>query len=157
MPTTTHDDTTTTRPVPAGLLRRLAAVTYDALLLIALFVIPTSAVMALRGGEPVPPGSHLLQALLVATTGLFFIGFWTHGGQTLGMRAWRLRIEDDNGNALTLRPALVRFIAAIPSIAVFGLGILWLLFDPCKQTLPDRIAGTRVVVTTKRKKNRKID
>jgi len=152
MSTTTHVGLSSARPVPAGLLRRLAAVTYDALLLIALFVIPTSALMALRGGESVPPGSHLLQALLVVTTGLFFIGFWTHGGQTLGMRAWRLRIEDSNGNELTLRPALVRFIAAIPSIAVFGLGILWLLFDPCKQTLPDRVAGTRVVVTTKRKK-----
>ncbi len=133
----------------AGLLRRLAAATYDALLVVALFVVPTFAAMLLRGGEPVPPGSTLYQALLLATAGAFFIGFWTRGGQTLGMRAWRLRIEGDAGDPLTLRQGLVRFLMAIPSIAVFGLGILWILVDPHKQTLPDRIAGTRVVVIAK--------
>ena len=133
----------------AGLLRRLAAATYDALLVIALFVIPTFAAMLLRGGESVPPGSFLYQALLLATAGTFFIGFWIRGGQTLGMRAWRLRIEDDAGKSLTLQRGLLRFLVAIPSIAFFGLGILWLLVDPNKQTLPDRIAGTRVIVVTK--------
>ena len=150
--TKTRDEPPATIPVHAGLLRRLAAATYDALLVIALFVIPTSAAMALRGGEPVPPGSALFQALLITTAGAFFIGFWMYGGQTLGMRAWRLRIEDSNGRNLTLRRGLLRFIMAIPSIAVFGLGIFWLLFDPCKQTLPDRIAGTRVIVLPKARK-----
>jgi len=149
---TTRDESPVTNTAHAGLLRRLAAATYDALLIFALFVIPTSAVMALRGGEPVPPGSALFQALLITTAGIFFIGFWTHGGQTLGMRAWRLRIEDRTGNVLTLRRGLVRFIAAIPAITVFGFGILWLLFDPDKQTLPDRLAGTRVVVIPKARK-----
>jgi len=147
-----RDEPPATNPVHAGLLRRLAAATYDTLLVVALFVIPTSAAMALRGGEPVPPGSALFQALLITTAGTFFIGFWTHGGQTLGMRAWRLRVEDCTGNALTLRRGLVRFIVAIPSIAVFGLGIFWLLFDPHNRTLPDRIAGTRVVLVPKARK-----
>jgi len=133
----------------AGLLRRLAAAIYDALLIVALFVVPTTAAMLFRGGEPVPPGSHLYQALLLATAGIFFIGFWMHGGQTLGMRAWRLRVEDMTGKSLTLRRGLLRFIVAIPSIAIFGLGILWLLVDPHKQTLPDRIAGTRVIVVAR--------
>ncbi len=149
-----RDLPTRIQPVHAGLLRRLAAAAYDSLLVIAVFVIPTSAVMALRGGEPVPPGSLLFQALLVATAGAFFTGFWAHGGQTIGMRAWQLQIEDCNGNAVTLRCALVRFIVAIPSIAMFGLGILWLLFDPHKQTLPDRIAKTRIVITPKIRKKK---
>jgi uncharacterized RDD family membrane protein YckC len=149
---TTPDESSVTNPVHAGLLRRLAAATYDALLVFALFVIPASAVMALRGGEPVPPGSALFQILLITTAGIFFIGFWIHGGQTLGMRAWRLRVEDCTGNVLTLRRGLVRFITAIPAIAVFGLGIFWLLFDPDKQTLPDRLAGTRVIVIPKTRK-----
>jgi len=66
-----RDLPTRIQPVHAGLLRRLAAAAYDSLLVIAVFVIPTSAVMALRGGEPVPPGSLLFQALLVATAGAF--------------------------------------------------------------------------------------
>ncbi len=136
-------------PISAGLLRRLAAATYDTLLIVALLVIPTSVVMVFRGGEPVPPGSILLQILLLATVGTFFVGFWIRGGQTLGMRAWRLRVEDSDGRSLTLRRGLIRFFVAIPSVAVFGLGILWLLIDPQRRTLPDRLAGTRVVVVPK--------
>lgn len=149
----TSDEPRTRPPVPAGLLRRIAAAAYDGLLIIALFVIPTAGVMALRGGEPVPPGSILFQALLIATAGLFFIGFWTHGGQTLGMRAWRLRIEDDAGNPVTIGRGTIRFIVAIPAIGLFGLGILWLLIDPKHQTLPDRIAGTHVLTVAQKKKN----
>jgi uncharacterized RDD family membrane protein YckC len=146
---TTRDEPPEPTPVNAGLLRRLAAATYDMLLVIALFVIPTLTVMALRDGKPIPPGSSLFQALLIITAGLFFIGFWVHGGQTLGMRAWRLRIENSAGYPLNLRTGLIRYLTAIPSIAIFGLGILWLLFDPDKCTLPDRIAGTRVIVLPK--------
>lgn len=149
---TPPDESPTANPQHAGLLRRLAAVTYDTLLIVALLVIPTSVVMALRGGEPVPPGNILLQILLLTTAGVFFVGFWIRGGQTLGMRAWRLRVEDNAGNKLTLRHALIRFFAAIPSVAVFGLGIFWLLVDPQRRTLPDRLAGTRVVVVPKPEK-----
>ena len=133
----------------AGLLRRLAAMSYDSLLVIALFVIPTSILMALRGGNPVPPGSILFQALLVVTAGIFFVGFWAVGGQTLGMRAWRIRVVNRDGRKISIRQSLTRFIATIPSVALFGIGIFWLLLDPQKGTWPDRVAGTRVVVVPK--------
>jgi uncharacterized RDD family membrane protein YckC len=138
---------------PAGLLRRVAAMTYDSMLVIALFVIPTSIVMALRGGEPIPPGSILFQALLIVAAGVFFVGFWTTGGQTLGMRAWRIRVVNRAGQTITFRQSLIRFITAIPSVSLFGIGIFWLFLDPQKRTLPDRIAGTRVIVLPKTRKN----
>ena len=125
---------------------------YDGLLVIALLVVPTLAVMALRGGEPIPPGSALFQLLLVVTAGTFFAWFWTHGGQTLGMRSWRLRVERQSGDALTLTVALIRYLVGIVSIAAFGLGLLWILIDPDKLAWHDRAAGTRVVVLPKEKK-----
>jgi uncharacterized RDD family membrane protein YckC len=133
----------------AGLLRRAAAMAYDSMLLIALFVIPTSIVMTLRGGEPIPPGSILFQALLIISTGVFFVGFWTTGGQTLGMRAWRIRVVNQDGRTITFRQSLIRFITAIPSVSLFGIGIFWLLLDPQKKTWPDRVAGTRVIILPK--------
>lgn len=135
---------------PSGLLRRLAAGLYDGMLVLALFVIPTSLVMALRGGGQVPAGDLLLQLLLLATAATFFVGFWTHGGQTLGMRAWRLRVERRTGEPLTTKIGLIRFAVGMLSIAAFGLGLLWMLVDRERLAWHDRAAGTRVVVLPKR-------
>jgi uncharacterized RDD family membrane protein YckC len=134
----------------AGLLRRLAAGVYDGLLVLALLFVPTSIVMAFRGGAAIPPGSAWFQLLLLATVASFFIGFWVQGGQTLGMRAWRLRVERRTGEPLSYRDGLVRFAVAIVSIAALGLGFLWMVFDPQGLTWHDRVAGTRVVVMPKR-------
>ncbi|MFQ5636094.1 MAG: RDD family protein [Gammaproteobacteria bacterium] len=134
---------------PAGLLRRIAAGLYDDLLVAALLGGPTSLVLSFRGGEPIPPGNALFQILLLATIAAFFIWFWTHGGQTLGMRAWRLRVERQTGARLTVGIALIRFLVGLVSIAALGLGMLWILVDPRKLAWHDRVAGTRVVVLPK--------
>jgi uncharacterized RDD family membrane protein YckC len=134
---------------PAGLWRRLAAFAYDSLIVIALFVVPTSGVMAIRGGEPIPPGSMLFQLLLITTAAVFFVGFWVRGGQTLGMRAWRLRLEGRGGEPITARIGLVRFLGGAVSIGALGLGVLWVVIDPQQLTWADRLAGTRVVVLPK--------
>ncbi|MDH3978634.1 MAG: RDD family protein [Gammaproteobacteria bacterium] len=135
---------------PASLFKRIASGLYDGMLIIALFVIPTLVLMAFRGGEPVPAGDPLLQILLAATAAIFFVYFWSRGGQTAGMRAWRLRVESTSGAPLSLKQAAIRFAIALPSLTLFGLGILWALIDKEKRTLPDMIAGTRVVVVPKK-------
>lgn len=140
---------------PSGLLRRLAAALYDSLLVLALLIIPTLLVMAFRGGEPIPPGDILYQLLLIVTTAAFFMWFWTHGGQTLGMRAWRLRVERQSGESVTAKIALVRFAVGVLSIAALGLGMLWILIDPNRLAWHDRAAGTRVVVLPKKPKKKK--
>ncbi len=119
--------------------------------MIALFVIPTAIVLAIRGGEPIPPGNGLLQLLLLATAGLFFVWFWTHGGQTLGMRAWRLRVEQLSGEPVTLGAAAIRFFVGIVSLGALGLGVMWILVDRDKRAWHDLAAGTRVVVLPKKK------
>lgn len=124
---------------------------YDGLLVIGLLVIPTLAAIAMRGGESIPPGSPLFQLLLFGTAGGFFVWFWTHGGQTLGMRSWQLRVERQSGQPLSYRDALIRFVVGIVSIAAAGLGLLWILVDPDKLAWHDRAAGTRVVVLPKKK------
>ena len=135
-------------PLP-GLLRRIAAALYDSLLVIALLVIPTLITMAFRGGEPVPPGSALFQIFLLVTAGTFFVGFWVRGGQTLGMRSWRIRVIDQSGGTLSWRQGVLRFLIALLSIGLFGLGIWWAWFDRERRTLPDLVAGTRVIRVAK--------
>ena len=136
----------------AGLLRRLASAVYDSMLVIALFVIPTSLSMAVLGGEAIPAGSIPFQIVLIITAGAFFVGFWTRGGQTLGMRAWRIKVMARDGTALTFGQALLRFCACLPAVGLLGAGIWWLIFDRSRQTIPDRLAGTRVVYLPKDKR-----
>jgi uncharacterized RDD family membrane protein YckC len=133
----------------AGVFRRLAAGCYDALLLGALWMLATLVVIAFRGGEPVPPGSPGYQGLLLATALAFFVSFWVRGGQTLGMRAWRLKVERESGEPVDLRTGLIRFAGGLLSIAAGGLGLLWLWVDRDELTWHDRIAGTRVILLPK--------
>ena len=130
---------------PAGLLRRLAAGVYDALLLLGLVMIGTVPVVALLG-EPVPPGSWSYQFALLLLGLVFFAGFWSHDGQTLGMRAWRLRVTASNGDRLSRRAAVIRYLAALVSLAALGIGFIWMLFDPDRLTWHDRWSHSRVVV-----------
>ena len=128
----------------ATLFRRFAAALYDAMLVFAVLAALTFIVVTTRG-DAVPSGNLFFQLILVAATALYFAGFWVTG-QTPGMRTWKLRLVTRAGTRVSWQAALIRFAAAIPSAALFGLGFLWAVFDADKQTLHDRIAGTRLVV-----------
>lgn len=133
---------------PAGLWRRLAVMLYDALLLLALLMGATFALLPFTGGEAVR-NQLLMQLWVLAIAFVFFGWFWTHGGQTLGMKAWRVRVVRGDGAALGWRDALNRFAFAIPSLGLGGFGLWWMLFDRERLALHDRLSGTRVVVVPK--------
>lgn len=130
---------------PASPFRRLAAGCYDLLLLAGVLVFTSFFVVALRGGAAIPAGTAAYQAFVAAQVAAFFIGFWTRGGQTLGMRAWRIRVEAAGGGPVTLPRAALRLAAAFLSAAALGLGFAWMLVDPERRAWHDRLSGTRVV------------
>ena len=75
----------------------------------------------------------------------FFCYFWLKGGQTIGMRAWRLRVVNRQGETISVPQAVIRFYASLA-----GLGNLWVLLDwKNKQSLQDYLAKTRTIVLTK--------
>ncbi|WFM71770.1 RDD family protein [Halomonas sp. CKK8] len=144
---------------PAGLGRRLGAMLYDGLLVLAIWIVMVSAHLAVvRLVLEVPAeqvGTGLVQVLslrllLAVTAFVFFAFFWTRGGMTLGMQAWRLRVQTLDGCSITGFQALQRFLVAGISLAAFGLGYLWILVDGEKRSWPDIASGTRVVVLPKR-------
>jgi uncharacterized RDD family membrane protein YckC len=130
---------------PAPVTRRLAALAYDALLLLALLFVFTLLVILARGGRAVIPGTIWFEASLVAIALGFCGAFWTRGGQTLGMRAWRIRVVSADGGPVTWRHALVRFFAGWLAALPAGLGIWWAWLDPQRRCWHDRLSGTRVV------------
>ncbi len=103
---------------PAGLRRRLAAMVYDTFLIIALLILLSVPIVLINGG-PVRDGSSAGEiknifylAYLVLGVFIFYGWFWTHGGQTLGMKTWKIRIISLSSQPLTWRQAAIRFISA---------------------------------------------
>ena len=151
-------DSQATPPVsgypPAGFLRRLVAMCYDALLLLSVLLVATAvATMVSLAITHKATLSHnpFYQTTIFLLCFAFFSWFWLHGGQTLGMRSWRLRVQNRNGGPISIWQALLRFIVAIPSLALFGLGFLWMLVDREHMTLYDRFSESVVVVLPKRR------
>lgn len=141
-------------PVPAPLWRRLAAIFYDSLILIALLMVAVFLVLLVGQtgnnplGEATPRhgiGRVAYQLFLLSIPYLFFSWFWTRTGQTAGMMAWKLKVQQINGEAITWTQALIRFFAAILSWLPAGLGFWWGLFNPEHCTWHDMLSGTRLV------------
>lgn len=130
---------------PAGLFRRLAALLYDALLLFAVVSLATLLVLPLSGGEAFTPNHPIYRSYILFVAFFYFAWQWVRGGQTLGMRTWRLRVVQEDGAPLTWWHALLRFMLAIPSLLLGGLGFLWMLVDKDKLMWHDRGSGTKVV------------
>ena len=126
--------------------RRFAASFYDLLLLAAAWMLTTLVVIVLRGGQAIGPGALPYQLLLFVVAAAFYVSSWVRGGQTLGMRAWQIRLEKSSGEAVDLRTGLLRFATGLLTVASCGVGLVWLWIDRDGLTWHDRLAGTRVVV-----------
>lgn len=135
--------------VVASLWRRLAALSYDSLLLVGIWFLATALLLPLTDGQAVPAQQPLFQMYLFGITFGFFAYFWLHGGQTLGMQAWRIRLVAQTGQALTLWQVLLRFVVAVAGAAALGLGFWWALYDAQGRTWHDLAAGTQVIYLPK--------
>jgi uncharacterized RDD family membrane protein YckC len=133
---------------PAGLLRRLAAMFYDTLLLLAILLVAIALALILSQGT-FTYHNPFFRTLMFLLCFLFFIWFWLHGGQTLGMRTWRMRLQRIDGGPVSLWQAVLRFMLAIPCLALGGLGFFWMLIDRDRLTLYDRLSGSAMVVLPK--------
>jgi uncharacterized RDD family membrane protein YckC len=135
---------------PAGFGRRLAALLYDALLLAALLMIFTGGALFFTHGEAVVPATagawvYLYRAGLVLLIAGYYLLNWLRSGQTLGMRAWRLRVVTDSGRPLAWKAAFLRALLGALAWTPAALGVLWLYVDPDHLALHDRFSKTRVV------------
>jgi uncharacterized RDD family membrane protein YckC len=136
-------DRTSTTAAPAGIFRRLAALLYDLLLAGALAAAATFALLPLTDGEAILVtsqgfGGHLYHAALLVLVFAYFGLGWTRSGQTLGMKAWRIRLVAWNGRGVTWADAAVRFTIGA-TIALLAIAGVWQLIKPGR-ALADVIA-----------------
>lgn len=156
-------------PVPS-IRRRLAAIPYEGLLVLALVLIAAFPLAGLKGVTLKGVPHLLMQVYFFGVTAAYFVWFWHHGGQTLAMKTWRFRVVALNGTRLTVTRAFARFVlaagffgpACVGLILLFFPGrispvlsmwlflpmiacLLWARYDADRQFLHDRLAGTRLI------------
>ncbi|MGO9036709.1 MAG: RDD family protein [Steroidobacteraceae bacterium] len=136
----------------AGFGRRLAALIYDSLLLAALLTIYTAALVLARHGALTEQSAgawwYAYRVGELVLIGAYCVFNWMRSGQTLGMRAWRLRVVTDSGLALDFPSALLRFACGLLAWAPAALGVLWLYVDSDHLALHDRLSKTRMLYLT---------
>ena len=137
---------------PASFIKRLCAMFYDALLALSFVLVfgffSMVVVQSLLGIENVEAGSMLAKLFFVYVVFLFFVfygWFWTHGGQTLGMRAWKIKLIHNTGAPISWTQALFRFCYAFISWIPAGLGYLWMLIDKNKLAWHDKASRSRII------------
>lgn len=131
----------------ASLGRRLTCLLYESLVVFSIlligFLIPQSVFFAFG----LQLGGKILMLHIWLLLMFYFVWSWLNGSQTLPMKTWKLALSTADGSSLRPTQALLRYLAAWPSIGFFGIGIIWAVFDKDRQFLHDRIAGTRIIST----------
>ena len=127
---------------PAGIGRRLGALMYDSLLILALWFLTGFIWIPLSGD--VVTGAAFQLTLLIETFA-FYAYCWHKNGETLGMRAWHIRLVDESGTGVSPKQIAIRSVVAPVSLACACLGYLWLFVSKDKQTWHDKASKTLVV------------
>lgn len=131
-----------TKAATPGFLRRMAAVFYDGCLLLAIWFLATALILPFNAGEAFKRGQYYYPLYLLAVAFGFYGWFWTHGGQTLGLKAWKIQVVDSAGGSVGWRRAGLRFIGGLLSWGCLGLGFVWCLIDREGLAWHDRFSGT---------------
>lgn len=128
-----------------GFLRRLGAQIYDALLLLAVWFLATAIALPFNHGQAFTSSQWFFPFYLLTVSLVFYVWFWTHGGQTLGMRAWKIKVLNTEFQAISWQQAVMRFFAAGISWLFFGLGFVWVVMDRQGLAWHDKLSATRLV------------
>lgn len=130
---------------PTSIRRRLVCMLYESLVVFSILLIGFLLPQIVLSGFNFAPPPRVLWLHVVLLLLVYFVWCWLNGGQTLPMKTWKLRVVSCEDGRLRPLQAVLRYLAAWPSILFFGAGIFWAVFDKDGQFLHDRIAGTRIV------------
>lgn len=135
---TEHSNT----PCRPSLSRMLAVMFYDSLAVFSLLFFASLIAVMMNSGEAISQGNLFFITYLFSVSWLFYSWFWTHGGQTIGMRAWKVYLLSDAPSRISWRQATIRFTAAFLSWIPLGLGFWWPYFKENQKSWRDSISST---------------
>ncbi len=129
----------------------MAIIAYDALLLLAVLFLATAIVLPFNQGEAFTSSQFFFPLYIFIVSFIYYGWFWTHGGQTLGMKAWKIRLEALDHQPISWLLAFKRFLLAFISWGAVGLGFLWKFFDKNHYTWHDHLSKTSLRFEQKHK------
>ncbi|HUH91141.1 MAG TPA: RDD family protein [Lysobacter sp.] len=140
------------RPSPAtaaaatALIRwRGLSLLYDFFAALGLWLLVAAIFVALHHDAVTGGVLGLLEFIVLwSVTGAYAMASWRRGGQTLGMRPWRLRVVAADGGVPTWLALLIRYVVGNASLLLGGLGFWWAWIDRDRLTWHDRASGTRL-------------
>ncbi len=125
-----------------GFFRHMAIIAYDALLLLALLFLATAIILPLNNGEAFTSAQFFFPVYIFLVSFLYYGWFWTHGGQTLGMKTWKIKLQTLDYQPISWPIAFKRFLLAFISWGAVGLGFLWKIVDKKRLTWHDHLSKT---------------
>ncbi len=123
----------------------MAIMVYDFFIVISLLMLATMLAMFAGFGDRTAMQDPVYTAYLLSIWFFYLTWCWHKGGMTVGMRAWRVKIEDENGNRPGWGKSTIRFLAALLSAAAMGIGFAWALVDSRNRTWHDILSGTHLI------------
>lgn len=126
---------------------RLLALSYDFWPALALSMACAAIALLLHHNAPLQafsPGQWLLWLVCWLLTGTYAVLSWRRGGQTLGMRPWRLHATGIDGAPATTAAWMLRYGVGTISLLLLGAGFWWAWIDRDRLTWHDRASGTRL-------------
>jgi uncharacterized RDD family membrane protein YckC len=123
----------------------MAIIVYDFVIVISLLMLATLLAMLAGFGGRTAMKDPAYTIYLLSIWFFYLAWCWHKGGMTVGMRAWRVKIEDESGNRPGWGKSTIRFLASLLSAAAVGIGFAWALVDSRKRTWHDILSGTRLV------------
>jgi len=127
-----------------SLLRRLGAIAYDIFLAFSLAFFIVGVILIAFFDKQAQTNPLMFSAILLVVY-FYFTWSWVKGRQTLGMKTWKFQIEQNNGNNITHKQACARFVLAIISFTVVGLGFVYQLFNKDNLAWHDKYSNTRLI------------
>lgn len=140
----------------ASLIRRFAAMLYDALLILGIMILASIPLSALDTGDSQssfivdPTLRFFYQVYLFYLVFVFYYVFWRIKGQSLGMQVWKIKTLNEDGRILTPLQCVIRFAVATPSVLLLFAGFFWALIDKDRLTWHDRASHSRVIYLGKK-------
>ena len=116
---------TATKTKPVGLILRIGIMFYDSILLTAVLFFAALIVVPTFGITTEHPLFILFKIYIFLVGFIFFAWCWTHGGQTLGMKTWKVKLVSEKHAQVTWKESLIRYLISILCWLSLGIGFLW--------------------------------
>ncbi|MDX1459828.1 MAG: RDD family protein [Xanthomonadales bacterium] len=130
---------------PAGLIRQLAVMIYDGVVLLGVLMLAAALASPFDSGNQQAGRDAVFTAYLALAWFAYLAWCWRRGGMTVGMRAWKVRIISQTGDRPSWKQCFTRFVVSLLSALCLGAGYLWIWMSPERLSWHDRASRTRLV------------